>query len=195
MLIKYRKTSAILFFNIISFLCFLHRKKSSISEILKILIIHYMLDFGGELEESQLSQVNGRYFRVTYSNQGSTNRALCLKKIEHFYLGQPQGIYAYKNTDFSGQEIQFSNAAIITFKYDRNDKLQEIDFFDKNLKKCRNSYGASRYKYNHRGGYKFTEIRYSLNSNNDYVERKAPHENALEYELRHKTISGMRVWD
>jgi len=193
MLIKYRKTSAILFLILFPFSVFCTEK---IKYFRNSENFNYPLHarFWGELEESQLSQVNGRYFRVTYSNQGSANRALCLKKIEHFYLGQPQGIYAYKNTDFSGQEIQFSNAAIITFKYDRNDKLQEIDFFDKNLKKCRNSYGASRYKYNHRGGYKFTEIRYSLNSNNDYVERKAPHENALEYELRHKSISGMRVW-
>ena len=109
MLIKYRKTSAILFLILFPFSVFCTEK---IKYFRNSENFNYPLHarFWGELEESQLSQVNGRYFRVTYSNQGSANRALCLKKIEHFYLGQPQGIYAYKNTDFSGQEIQFSNA-------------------------------------------------------------------------------------
>lgn len=154
--------------------------------------------FWGELEENQLSKLNGRHFRVTYSNTGSAKGLYRLVKIEHFYLNQKQAIYDYKNTEFKDQQIQFSIASEINLDYN-GDILQKIEFRDNNGNACRNSYGVSKYEYDLKGGDKFEEISYSLDASNNYILRDIPNENNLSFNLRHYYSSDarnrkIRVW-
>lgn len=153
--------------------------------------------FWAPIEKNQCAEINGRFFKVTYE-YNSYSKAYRMKSIEHFYLNQPQAIYEYRISDYTGEEVKYSNAQKMEFTYDRSDRMTEIRVKDKSGNPCVNLYGTAKYVYVHQKSSDFIEKRYTLDDYGNEHLREYPNNNNLKLELKLKNIKfdskKWRVW-